>query len=79
MKRVCPTADLVAVAFGQRLAAKREAAGLSRSDLAAKLDVGFEVIWRWERGSAMPTYNHLVKIVELLDTTFDALLAPERT
>lgn len=79
MKRVCPTADLVAEAFGQRLARHRAAAGLSRAELATMLDVGFEVVWRWERGSAMPTYNHLVKIVELLDTTFDALLAPERT
>lgn len=61
--------------FGQRLRAAREAAGLSRAELARQLEragvrVDAHTVYRWERGAASPRYEAVMAAVaEALDTT----------
>jgi len=61
--------------FGARLRAAREAAGLSRAELARRLEragvrLDGHTIYRWERGMAAPrTEAMLAAMAKALDTT----------
>ena len=52
--------------LGEQLAAARSRALLSRSKLAARLEVSEETIRRWERGGACPSAEHLARLIAVL-------------
>ena len=60
--------------FGKRLTEAREKAGLSRKDLADKLDVGQNTIWRWEAGERQPSIEKIQAIARVLGVTTDELM-----
>ncbi len=60
--------------FGKRLTEAREKAGLSRKDLADKLDVGQNTIWRWEAGERQPSIEKIQAIARILGVTTDELM-----
>ena len=60
--------------FGDRLAAAREAAGLSQKDLAQKLGVKMTTIEAWENDTAEPRANRLSIMSGILNVTLRWLL-----
>jgi transcriptional regulator with XRE-family HTH domain len=67
--------------FGQRLLAAREAAGLSQTDLAAKLGVSQSNVSFWESWDKPPRGEVLPKIAAAVGASVDELLglkAPRR-
>ena len=56
------------------LRAAREKVGLSQKNLATKLGVDENTVWRWEAGRAQPSVDLGKQIAELLGVTVDELL-----
>lgn len=56
------------------LKAIREKAGLSQKNLAVKLGVDENSVWRWEAGRAYPSVDLGKQIAELLGVSVDELL-----
>ena len=61
-------------AIGRRLAAARERAGLSQSDLAAKLGTTQTTIAYWERKATTFRSDILVQLTTILDVSADDIL-----
>jgi ribosome-binding protein aMBF1 (putative translation factor) len=66
-----------AATFGDRLAAAREAAGLSQSDLAQRLGVKTRVIEHWEADAKEPRANRLQMLAGMLGVSLMWLLTGE--
>lgn len=66
-----------AATFGDRLAAAREAAGLSQGDLAERLGVRVKTLRGWENDLAEPRANRLQVLAGLLDVSMVWLLTGE--
>lgn len=66
-------------AFGERLASAREAAGLSQTELAAKLGVSHYVLSWWERRPVALRPDQIVALTTALGVSADVLfgIAPE--
>lgn len=47
--------------------ARREALGMSRSELARKMQVRWSTVWRWEEGKVEVSWTTLSQIAEILD------------
>lgn len=62
-----------------RIREAREAAGLSRVDLAARSGVGARTIEAYEQGRAEPTVRRAQKIAAALGLSLDRLLGAETT
>lgn len=62
--------------FGLRLRELREAAGLSRSDLAAQAGISADAVVKWELGHREPTLKNAGKLAAALGTTCDSLSRP---
>ena len=60
--------------FGDRLAGAREAAGLSRKDLARRLGVKLKTLAAWEDDLAEPRANKLQMLAGLLNVSLSWLL-----
>ena len=56
------------------LRAAREKVGLSQKNLATKLGVDENTVWRWEAGRGQPSVGLGKQIAELLGVTVDELL-----
>jgi transcriptional regulator with XRE-family HTH domain len=54
--------------------AVREERGISRSDLAARMQVDFSTVWRWEEGQVEVPWGVLRKIAALLQVAPIALV-----
>ncbi|WP_114965943.1 helix-turn-helix domain-containing protein [Alkalilacustris brevis] len=63
-----------AATFGDRLAAAREAAGLSQSDLARRLGVRLNTVTSWENDISEPRSNKLQMVAGLLNVSLTWLL-----
>lgn len=55
--------------WGIRILEARKAHGLSQSQLARRIDVGFIAVSRWERGVAIPKDIYRVRMAKVFDTT----------
>jgi transcriptional regulator with XRE-family HTH domain len=55
--------------FAKRLSTLRLRQGLSKSDLARKVDVSTTCVWNWEEGNTHPRPEALTKISQVLETT----------
>jgi transcriptional regulator with XRE-family HTH domain len=63
--------------FGDRLAAAREALGMSQKELAAKLGVKLDTVERWEDDQSEPRANKLNMLAGLLNVSMRWLLTGE--
>lgn len=61
-----------ATAFGRRLKALREAAGLTQAALAEMAQMQSSVLARLERGEREPTWPTVLKLADALGVTPDA-------
>ena len=68
-----PTIDMVAT--GRNITGLREAAGLTVKDVQTVF--GFatpQAIYKWQKGTAMPTVDNLVVLAAVLGVTIDEIL-----
>jgi transcriptional regulator with XRE-family HTH domain len=63
-------------AIPERIAQVREFAGLSKTDLAQKLEVSVAAVSQWEDGSKKPTTENLVSIAQVLGVDVKLLMKP---
>ena len=52
---------------GLTIAKYRQQSGLTRNEVAEKLNIGYEAVSRMERGIVMPTVERLVELAEIFD------------
>lgn len=52
----------------------RKVAGMTQKDLAAKLNISFQAVSKWENGDALPDTGILLALCDALNTTADRLL-----
>lgn len=72
-----PTIDMVAT--GKNIERMRRAAGFSVKDLQEVFGFGTpQAIYKWQRGTAMPTIDNLVVLAEILQVKIDDILVIER-
>ena len=71
--RALPAIDMIAT--GNNIVRMRQRNGMSVQDLQ---DIfGFstpQAIYKWQRGTAMPTLDNLVVLASVFDTTLDAII-----
>lgn len=77
MPRAIPVTDPIDLHIGQRLRAERLAAGLSQTELGTALNVTFQQIQKYERGSNRVSASVLVKAAHALNLSILELLPPE--
>ncbi|HYC97045.1 helix-turn-helix transcriptional regulator [Brevundimonas sp.] len=75
MSKDLSDAERFKIAVGQRAYLWRLAAGLGRSELAAKAGVSADYVYRLEQGWANPRLDTLHRIACALDTPLEELLA----
>lgn len=66
------------LAIGGRILEAREAKGLTQEDLASKVGVRAQAIWRYENGWNKPSADAAVRLAEVLGTTERYLMTGER-
>lgn len=64
--------------FGNYIFELRSRAGLSQSELAAKVGVTNKAISKWEVGKAKPSVENIRKLAEMFQLSVDDLLKKER-
>jgi transcriptional regulator with XRE-family HTH domain len=69
--RSMPSPDIASLP--ERLKELREARGLTQTRMAGLLGVSLRVYHRWENGHAMPHFDTVVKIADLLQVSLDEL------
>ena len=60
--------------MGRFIATKRKALGLTQQQLAAKLNVSFQAVSKWENGTAFPNIEILKELATVLEVTADEIL-----
>lgn len=68
-----PAIDMIAT--GNNIVRMRQQNGLSVQDL--QIIFGFstpQAIYKWQRGTSMPTLDNLVVLASVFDTTMDAII-----
>ncbi|GAA0583473.1 helix-turn-helix domain-containing protein [Rhizomicrobium electricum] len=69
--------SVTATAIGRRIRRLREAKGLSRTDLARKIDVDVSSISGWERGLRLPRDTLRPFLARALDCELEQLMSPQ--
>ncbi len=72
-----PPKDPFAIRLGRGIRTLRTRQGIARKDLAEQLEVTYAQLGFWERGTSKPQVWVLVRLVKILGTTFEHLLAEE--
>ena len=66
--------------IGARIVAAREAAGMTRAELARRSGIVQEVLWRYERDKMKPGADRVIVIAKAIGcSTDDLLLGPPAT
>ena len=52
----------------------RKAAGMTQKELAARLNISFQAVSKWENGDTLPDTGILLELCDVLGTTADKLL-----
>ncbi len=60
--------------FAEKILTLRKHAGLSQEALAEKLDVSRQAVSRWEKGTALPDAENLLRLSKLFGVTVDELI-----
>ena len=63
--------------LSQKITYLRKQKGWSQEQLAAKLEVSRQAVYKWEAGISQPEIDKLKKIARLFDVSFDELLDDE--
>jgi transcriptional regulator with XRE-family HTH domain len=66
--------DEIKKAFGKRVKELRKQHGWTQKDLAAKVDVRFSVLNKYESGIHVPPVDKLIELAEIFGTSVDYLL-----
>jgi transcriptional regulator with XRE-family HTH domain len=64
-------------AFGERLKALRERAGLTQAQLAERISVKREAVARWEAGGSEPVWSNVLKLAGALGVGIEEFAAGE--
>lgn len=59
---------------GEIICKRRKDLGLTQNQLATSLNVSFQAVSKWEKGTAYPDIEMLPKLAAALNTTVDGLL-----
>ena len=59
--------------FGENLKAIRTSAGISQKVFAQKMNTTQQRVSEWETNKVEPTLTNIIKILSVLDTTFEEL------
>lgn len=70
-----PLAWIDMSAFAERLRLLRETRQMTQTRLAELLDVNPRVYNRWERGTAIPQFDTVMRIADILQVSLDELAA----
>lgn len=62
------------VDLGERLQNLRESKNMSREDLAKKMNVSRETVYKWENSECYPNSQNLLKLSEIYETTVVKLI-----
>ena len=65
------------IAIGKHLRQLRVDRGFSADDFAKSIGVSVSSMRSWENGYSIPTWDKLVKLADILDTTIDHILGRE--
>ena len=60
--------------IGKRLKAIRELKGLSQTELGESLGIQYQHVSKYERGGSVPTWENLIKMIELYEVNINWLL-----
>lgn len=63
--------------LGKNIFNLRVKQGLSQEQMAAKLNVSRQTIYKWETNLAIPRADHIVAIVKLFDISYDEVFKEE--
>ena len=63
--------------FYERLANIRRQRGITQEELADRVDVSRQTVYRWERGDAMPDIEHLNKLCEIFKVFPEYFVDPD--
>lgn len=58
----------------EKLAVLREKQGLSQGEIAEKINVSRQTVYKWERGTAVPSTENLILLGELYGISLDELV-----
>lgn len=61
----------------EKIKSARIQKNMTQMNLADELEVSYQAVSNWERGSSMPDIGKLAQLCEVLDISVDDLLAPE--
>ena len=60
--------------MGKIITARRKSLGLSQQALAEKLDISFQAVSKWEKGTSYPDVTLLPELASVLNVSIDSLL-----
>ena len=60
--------------IGLKIASLRKRLGMSQTDLADKISVSKDVIYKWEKGKSLPQLPYLRGLANALHTTVEDLI-----
>ena len=60
--------------LGEKISYYRKACGLTQEELADRLSVSRQTIYKWEAGLAKPTLDKLEGLTKILEIDFNILL-----
>ena len=69
-----PEPDVLAIAFGRRLAGLREASGLTQPELGERTGMKKAYIWRVEQGRTLPSLRTAARFAQALGISLATLL-----
>ena len=62
------------ILLGEKIRRYRKELGITQTELATKLNISFQAVSNWERGTAPPDLDNIVKLADLFNVTIDGLL-----
>lgn len=65
--------------IGKRLRLIREKIGITQAEFGVKLGIQFQHVSKYERGETVPTWENLIKLIELFDVNINWLLVGKGT
>lgn len=60
--------------FGEKLKALREKESMSQSELAERLNVSRQAVYKWESNKGYPDIENLIQISDIFNVTIDELI-----
>lgn len=71
---ICQTVSADPSTVGKRIMKLREEQGITRNELADRLNVEISTVFRWEKGTRLPDLMMLIRIVNILGCEIEDLI-----